>query len=222
MLVNHDFTRRAKRVPAEYDWIHSPQAGVDRVMLDRIGGEKARATSLVRYYPNSDFPEHQHPDGEEILVLSGTFSEAGKDYPAGWYLRNPPDSQHQPSSKEGALIFVKLRQMNRGVQDYVRLDTNDTANWVEQPYGARCPLFENEFEKVDLIRLNPGEEMLVTGAEILLLQGELRNGEETEMSGTWIRLPYHESLLLHAAEAGAVFYRKTGDIQVISPIEEKA
>ncbi len=59
-------------------------------MLDRIGGEQARATSPVRYLPQTSFPEHQHPGGEEILVLEGQFSEGNRDYPAGWYLRNPP------------------------------------------------------------------------------------------------------------------------------------
>ncbi|EMU1127489.1 TPA: cupin domain-containing protein [Citrobacter koseri] len=221
MLVNHDFTQRAKVTPAEYEWVHSPQAGVDRVMLDRIGGEKARATSLVRYHPDSDFPEHQHPDGEEILVLEGTFSEGNKDYPAGWYMRNPPDSAHQPSSKEGAIIFVKLRQMNRGTHGYVRLDTNDTANWQPQSYGTICPLFHNEYETVDLVRLNPGEKMVVTGAELLLLSGELRENQDCDIPGTWIRLPAEDFLLLTAGVTGAIFYRKTGDIHQAIQAEVK-
>ncbi|MDQ6191113.1 cupin domain-containing protein [Klebsiella pneumoniae] len=45
-------------------------------MLDRIGGEQARATSLVRYLPQTSFPEHQHPGGEEILVLEGNSRKA--------------------------------------------------------------------------------------------------------------------------------------------------
>ncbi len=95
MLINHDFTRRVTVSCDDYYWVHSPQTGIDRVMLDRIGGEQARATSLVRYLPQTSFPEHQHPGGEEILVLEGQFSEGNRDYPAGWYLRNPPGSSHQ-------------------------------------------------------------------------------------------------------------------------------
>ncbi|WP_258923858.1 cupin domain-containing protein, partial [Klebsiella pneumoniae] len=71
MLINHDFTRRVTVSCDDYYWVHSPQTGIDRVMLDRIGGEQARATSLVRYLPQTSFPEHQHPGGEEILVLEG-------------------------------------------------------------------------------------------------------------------------------------------------------
>lgn len=111
MLINADFSHQASVTADEHQWIKSPQKGVERVMLDRIGAEKARATSLVRYAPNSYFPHHLHPSGEEILVLSGTFSADDDDYPAGWYLRNPPTSGHQPHSSEGAIIFVKLRQM---------------------------------------------------------------------------------------------------------------
>lgn len=88
MLINHDFTRRVTVATDDYHWVHSPQGGVDRVMLDRIGGEQARATSLVRYLPKTSFPYHVHPGGEEILVLDGRFSEGERDYPAGWYLRN--------------------------------------------------------------------------------------------------------------------------------------
>ena len=40
-------------------------------MLDRIGTEKARATTIVEFQPNSKFPEHEHVGGEEFLVLKG-------------------------------------------------------------------------------------------------------------------------------------------------------
>ncbi|EQB8571628.1 cupin domain-containing protein [Escherichia coli] len=98
MLLNSDFSQRAVMTPDRYQWVASPQPGVERVMLDRIGREQARATSLVRHAPDSMFPVHNHPGGEEILVLSGIFTENGTNYPAGWYLRSPDGSSHQPSS----------------------------------------------------------------------------------------------------------------------------
>lgn len=73
MRIHADFTRRVNLSTDDMPWVPSPQAGVERRMLDRIGQEKARATSLVRYAPGSVFPAHAHPGGEEILVLSGTF-----------------------------------------------------------------------------------------------------------------------------------------------------
>src|SRR3546814_16557859 len=80
MFINADFSLRAVVASHQYQWVASPQAGVERVMLDRLGGEKARATSIVRYAPSSRFPRHQHPGGEEILVLSGTFSAGNAHY----------------------------------------------------------------------------------------------------------------------------------------------
>lgn len=90
MLINADFSRPAIVSADQYHWVASPQPGVERMMLDRVGSNRARATSIVRYASCSWFPQHLHPCGKEILVLSGLFSENGMDYPKGWYLRNPP------------------------------------------------------------------------------------------------------------------------------------
>jgi len=51
MNLNSDFGARAAVHAARLDWTPSPIPGVDRRMLDRIGDEVARATSIVRYAP---------------------------------------------------------------------------------------------------------------------------------------------------------------------------
>ena len=99
--VNADFSRRVVIVTDQLPWIPSPQAGVERRMLDRIGGEVARATSVVRYAPASIFPAHDHALGEELLVLDGIFSDEHGDYPTGTYVRNPPGSRHAPRTGPG-------------------------------------------------------------------------------------------------------------------------
>ena len=104
-------------------WQASPIEGVERQMLDREGGEVARATSVVRYAPNTEFTPHAHDGGEEILVLDGCFSDERGDYPAGTYLRNPPGSQHAPFSTEGCTLFVKLRQFAQADSQELRLNT---------------------------------------------------------------------------------------------------
>ena len=53
MNLNSDFGTRAAVHAARLDWMPSPIPGVDRRMLDRIGDEVARATSIVRYAPHS-------------------------------------------------------------------------------------------------------------------------------------------------------------------------
>ena len=87
--------------------------GVKRMKLDRIGDEIARATSLVRYAPNSSFSPHEHWGGEEIFVLEGTFYDEHDNYPAGSWLRSPHLSEHCPYTKDnGALIYVKVGHLH--------------------------------------------------------------------------------------------------------------
>uniref|UniRef100_UPI002AFE840A cupin domain-containing protein n=2 Tax=Castellaniella sp. TaxID=1955812 RepID=UPI002AFE840A len=215
MRINADFSRRAIVTPRQYRWVASPQEGVERVMLDRVGAEKARATSIVRYAPGSWFPRHPHPGGEEILVLSGVFSEGDAHYPAGWYLRNPPGSSHQPSSGEGALIFVKLWQMRPDDRQSVRIDTRDPAAWSRQAGGAVCRLFSDAFEQVCLRRLAPHEALPTApdgGTELLVLSGEMVADGQRCDSGSWIRLPAGDHARIRAGEYGATVYLKTGHL----------
>ena len=69
--INADFGERIVIDTNTMPWVPSPMGGVDRRMLDRIGAEVARATSIVRYAPGSAFSPHSHDLGEEFLVLEG-------------------------------------------------------------------------------------------------------------------------------------------------------
>jgi anti-sigma factor ChrR (cupin superfamily) len=108
MELNADFSTRVVVHAARLSWSPSPIVGVERRMLDRIGDEVARATSIVRYAPNSHFSAHTHGGGEEFFVLDGVFSDEHGDFPTGSYIRNPPSSHHKPGSGPGCTIFVKL------------------------------------------------------------------------------------------------------------------
>lgn len=215
MLINAKFSLRAIVTPDQYRWVASPQVGVERVMLDRVGEEKARATSIVRYAPRSSFPPHQHPGGEEILMLSGTFSAGSEHNPAGWYLRNPPGSSHQPSSDEGALIFVKLGQMSPLEARPVRINTHDASSWKSQSGREICPLFSDDTEQVWLQRLAPDETLFADragGIELLVLSGGIVAGGQSYESGSWIRLPAGDSLEIAASGQGATLYIKAGHL----------
>ncbi len=211
MYVNADFSRPAVVTPDRQAWIASPQPGVERVMLDRIGAEQARATSLVRYAPQSFFPAHAHPGGEEILVLSGTFSDEDGDCPAGTYLRNPPGSSHQPFSVGGACIFVKLRQMQPEDDGRVRIDTRDTSRWQRQGRREICALYAGFGETVCLQRLPPGEPLFdaaLPGAELLVLAGTLQHAGRAHAERSWLRLPAGRWPDLHAGSDGLTLYLK--------------
>ncbi|MDA3919777.1 MAG: cupin domain-containing protein [Salinisphaera sp.] len=215
MLINADFMRRATVAPENYEWVASPQRGVERVMLDRVGAEKARATSIVRYAPDSFFPRHEHPGGEEILVLSGTFSDEEGDYPAGWYLRNPPGSSHKPSSVDGAMIFVKLWQMTHDQNRQVRVDTRDPSSWEQRNGRDICPLFSDVAEQVSLRRIAPGESLFadpIDSAELLVLDGDVMADGRSYPRGGWIRLPEGSYPEIVAGAQGATIYLKTGHL----------
>jgi len=215
MLVHPDFSLRATVMAAEHRWVASPQSGVERVMLDRLGAERARATSLVRYAPASVFPAHGHPGGEEILVLSGTFSDGTGDYGPGWYLRNPPGSAHQPSSADGALIFVKLWQMAADDSRTVRVDTRDPSTWRTDGRHEVCTLYATDREQVSLLRLPPGHTLRLGapgGAELLVIEGRLIDGATVLGALDWLRLPPGDVSELRAGDAGTALYLKTGHL----------
>ena len=213
MLLNADFSRLAVVTPDRHDWVASPQAGVTRVMLDRVGGEVARATSIVRYVAGSRFPSHRHPGGEEILVLSGVFSDEGGDYPAGWYLRNPPGSSHAPMSAPGTTIFVKLLQMSAEERSPVRIDTRDPVNWTRDGERGLCPMFSDARERVALERL-PAADMRLSvdagPAEVFVLEGALRGDGTVYPQGSWLRVPVAAAIDLRSGLGGALAYVKTG------------
>ena len=123
MELNADFSQRAAVHAARLAWSPSPMIGVERRMLDRVGDEVARATSIVRYAPQSRFSAHTHGGGEEFLVLEGVFQDEHGDYPAGSYVRNPPASSHTPGSELGCVIFVKLWQFEPDDRHCVRIET---------------------------------------------------------------------------------------------------
>ncbi len=220
-LVNADFTRRVVIATDTLPWIPSPQAGVERRLLDRIGGEVARATSLVRYATASAFPAHQHGLGEEFLVLDGVFSDEHGDYPKGTYVRNPPGSRHTPRTAPGCTILVKLRQMKLSESARVVIDTAAAA-WEPGTAGlSRLPLYlaPDTGERVALERLAPGARLpemdCPGGEEIFLLSGTLRDDYGNYGAGTWIRNPAGFRRSLQSPE-GATYWVKRGHLRPAS------
>ena len=219
--INADFGVRAVVDTNAMPWIASPMAGVDRRMLDRIGGEVARATSIVRYAPGSAFSPHEHALGEEFLVLDGVFQDEHGDFGPGAYVRNPPGSRHTPASAPGCTIFVKLRQMrDDGSEPLFQIDTANGA-WEETGaagYGRQtlyAPDDGREF--VALERLDPGADAgvrpLPGGEEILVLDGALIQAGQEHGPGVWIRNPTGARLGLAAGPGqGCTFWVKRGHL----------
>ena len=150
----------------------------------------------MRYEPRSRFPAHPHPDGEEILVLSGVFSDEHGDYPAGSYLLNPEGFSHAPFSDEGCVIFVKLRQYRGLDRAQIKVDTTARRFSPADATGLQTMQLYSEPEhpeQVDLVHLNPGGSLPAEdhggGAEIFVLEGTLAEGDAVFGKGAWLRFP---------------------------------
>ncbi len=217
MRYNADFSQAVIIKPDEYEWRHSPMAGVERMFLDRIGDEVARATSIVRYAPNSEFPSHQHDGGEEIFVLDGIFADEHGNYPSGYYLRNPIGTAHRPRVGEsGAVIFVKLHQFEKDDTIQLAVNTNG-AKWRFLADGLSNMLLHSyKSECVDLLRFN-GYTMLqqqsfVGGAEYYVLEGSITVDNELCPKGSWIRLPNNFTHSLVNQGETTTLFRKRGHL----------
>jgi anti-sigma factor ChrR (cupin superfamily) len=85
-------------------WQPGASTGVSEVLLHHRGAELVR---LVRLAPGARIPHHEHPGGEEILVLQGAFEDEQGRYGKGTWLRNPAGSGHGMSSPDGCTLYVK-------------------------------------------------------------------------------------------------------------------
>lgn len=222
MDLNADFSRRVVVHSDELDWIASPMPGVDRRMLDRIGDEVARATTIVRYAPGSHFSEHTHTGGEEFIVLDGVFSDEHGDFPEGSYIRNPPTSAHTPGSAPGCVIFVKLWQFDLDDRTPVKIDMNkmEFVQAADRPGVEVMPLFQDPRETVRVERWAPGaavEMALPRGGEFLVLEGDFSNDEDALRKGSWLRLPEGHPLTATAGPEGARVWMKLGHLPFAKP-----
>jgi anti-sigma factor ChrR (cupin superfamily) len=177
--------------PADQSWQDAPQAPIKRWPLEREAPESGQVTSLVEYLPQARFPQHQHPNGEEIYVLEGVFSDETGDYPAGSYLRSPAGSRHSPFSEAGCLIFVKLNQFADGDRAAVRLRPSEQS-WSKRADGAVISLLHRFADEETVLYSCAASQALNLPAgpgELLVLAGSLQSAEGDLPALTWLRRP---------------------------------
>jgi anti-sigma factor ChrR (cupin superfamily) len=193
-MLNMNFLERLVIETADMPWQPSPAQGVWRKPLEREDKESGHTTSIVKYDAGSAFKPHPHPMGEEIFVLEGVFSDEFGDYPAGTYIRNPPNSVHAPFSKEGCVIFVKLNQFDEQDTETVRVNTLDTQWQQGQGNLQVMPLHSYVHEHIALVKWPAGEQFVphkhFGGEEILVLSGEFIDEQGRYPKGTWLRSPH--------------------------------
>ncbi|MBL4801901.1 MAG: cupin domain-containing protein [Emcibacter sp.] len=223
MEINADFTRRVVVRPDDYEWVALPMPGVERMMLDRIGDEVARATTIVRYAPNSSFSPHTHIGGEEFYVLAGVFSDEHQDYPAGTYVRNPIGTAHTPKvGASGAIILVKLYQFEPEDQDQKSINTTTTPWLAGAVEGLEVmPLHDHGREHVALVKWAPNTKFTPHqhdyGEEVFVLEGVLYDEHGQYPKGTWYRSPHQSMHYPFTRAEGATVLMKTGHLEGPSP-----
>lgn len=203
----------------QMEWQASPAPGVWRKRLELVGdAEKGMVTSVVRFDPGCGFPAHDHPLGEEVLVLDGVFADEFGEYPAGTMTLLPTGSRHEPVTADGCTLFVKLCQYAGEDRPMRRTDTRNPDGW-RQTYAGRevFDLFDEPGwpEKIRLSRLAPGTEVPhhvhEGGEEVFVVSGELADEHGRYRAGTWMRFPDGSS---HRpwTESGCLLYVKTGHL----------
>ena len=220
--LNGDMAVRAVMDTREMDWTPSPAGTVLRKRLHLVGKpESGQVTSFVRYLPGSSFPEHGHPEGEEIFVIKGTFSDHVGDAHEGTHLLNPEGFRHAPHSDPGCLIFVKLRQYAGEGREFRRTQTHDMAWSATALSGIEHKILFEDQRFPDVTRLErwapgaaPGRREFPGGAEFFIIEGAIGDAEGHYPGGTWLRLP-HGSHLEARSDNGCVAYVKTGAVPTL-------
>lgn len=218
MELNADFDKPVLIHTEQQPWLASPSAGVERRMLDRIGDEVARATTIVRFAEGSAFSAHTHNGGEEYIVLDGVFQDEYGDFPIGTYVRNPPTSRHTPRSDAGCTIFVKLWQFDPDDRTQIAIDMH-AALGPEEDGIATAELFKDSREHVTYRAVQSGATLRLSeagGTEMLVIGGSVTHGGTELSKGAWLRLPDGETLDVTASRDGARVWIKTGHLQHVA------
>ncbi len=215
---NADFDKAVIVTPDDYAWTPSPAPGVDRVRLDRIGDEIARATSFVRYAPNTKFPEHAHDGGEEFYVVAGEFADEHGRYPSGCYVRNPIGTKHSPSiGPTGCVIWVKLRQFAADdlAQKVVMLGLSPDKGRQSTQVETRS-LHKHGGEDIAEVSLPPLVSLAVSatsqGEEFIVLDGAVGCDGQHCPEGSWLRFPSNFKTNIVSGVEGCHLLRKRGHL----------
>jgi len=224
VALNGDLSLRVAVDTTSMEWSPSPSGSVWRKRLHLVGPPEAgQVTSVVRYEARSKFHAHDHPDGEEILVLDGVFSDEHGDWPAGTFLLNPEGFRHAPFSGPGCTLFVKLRQFAGRDRRHVVIDTHDAAWFAGSATGIRFkPLYRQDGyrDRVCLEYWDPGLDLgriaYDDGAELFVIDGEFTDEAGAYGRGCWLRFPIGAQHHPRTAE-GCTLYVKRGGLAYLKP-----
>lgn len=214
--LNIDFERVVVVNTEELPWLPMTGEGVTQRLLEKIGTDICRTTTIIRCLAGSPIPAHALDQGEEIIVLEGEYTDELGDYPAGAYIKNPTGTQHTSTTGSGCVLFVKQGHLQQEDTERVVVDVANS-DWRQGMVAGLSvmPLSEFKGEHNALVRWQPGTVFNAHrhwgGEEIYVLEGVFEDEFGRYPKGTWVRNPH---LSQHApfSREGCTIFVKVGHL----------
>ena len=87
------------------DWIPTKTEGI--FFKDLRWDKKIKAGAvMIRMDPNTTYPKHIHTTGEDFYIVEGELIIAEEKFTKGYYVYSPPQSEHEPRTETGAIVFA--------------------------------------------------------------------------------------------------------------------
>jgi quercetin dioxygenase-like cupin family protein len=93
------------------EWNPLPEPGISGIYIKtlRFDQEQGRSpTFLLKFDPGASYPAHDHPAGEEVLVLDGEVNFGPHRLNAGDYLYTPPNGKHAVWTAAGCVLLLSV------------------------------------------------------------------------------------------------------------------
>ncbi len=196
----------------QMEWEAAPAKGVWRKRLMVIPGEPAQLTTLVKFEPGCSFDQHGHPFGEELLILSGVFSDDSGDFTQGSYARNPDGYHHAPWTDEGCELLVMLCQFQGDDKARKHIQTSKITPVPQTKGLSVTQLHDKGNEHIALYHLDAGTSFDTTLfqhhlIELFIIKGKLQIWDKAYLKGVWIKTP-HKYLGVISSLKDCSFYFK--------------
>jgi len=198
-----------------HDWHGNNKTNINRKRLEYISADGPRLTSLVQFPPGCAFAKCTHDRGEEFLVLTGDFSNNGKTYEPGTYVRNPPHTKFTSATKNGCTLLFKTGQFQKLDNKRVVVHVADHENLWEsthEPGVSRAQLHQFLDETVSLYKIRPQcwatFRQYTHSIEILVCDGAVTADGIKYTTGTWFRYPPNSQIKITSITSVCLYVKK--------------
>ncbi len=96
-------TRQQRWKPLSEEGVDTTGISVQTLRMDETN--KRPLSFLLKFDAGASYPYHNHPAGEELLVLEGSVKVNDQELAAGDYLYTPPGFKHAVSTQAGCILL---------------------------------------------------------------------------------------------------------------------